>query len=165
MDKEILVKAALAQGKTPRAIADDPEYDITYPTVLKYRNELRAQAEKDNVAKVASMDPVALQAVVENIPDSGDNDIDLDTQSVIAGAAGMQALLPEFQSTASKLLKRIGELADKDSLTPNGVKTLTSAVGDLYSDMFVQKGTNVLVNNNVNNVSSDGMSKFRASQR
>ncbi len=165
MDKEILVKAALAQGKTPRAIADDPEYDINYSTVLKYRNQLREQSEKDNVAKVAKLDPLALQVVVENIPDSGKNDIDLDTKSVIAGAAGMQALLPEFQSTASTLLKRIGELAEKESLTPNGIKTLTSAVGDLYSDMFVQKGTNVQVNNNVNNVNAEGMSKFKESQR
>ena len=163
--KELKVKAELASGVKPRILAD--KYDVAYSTVIKYRNEMRVEAEKAKVAKVVNLDPVALQVVVENIEEAEREvgAISVDTNAVVKGAQGLQKLEPKFQSAVEKLLERAVDLADDENLTPTGLNTLAKAVGSLYSDIYSSKGTNVQINNTTNTVSADGMSQFEASQR
>ena len=160
-DKEIKIKAALAQGKKPRPLSE--EYGVAYATVIKYRNQLRDDAEKAKVETITSIDPIALEVIVENIEQ--ENDFKVDLAPVVEGAKGLMALEPKFQSAVEKLLERAVDLADDENLTPNGLNTLSKAVGTLYSDIYSQKGTNVQINNNTNNVSSDSVSAFRELQK
>ena len=164
--EELKIKAELAQGATPRSLANDPKYKASYQTIIKWRNQLREEAEQKRVDSVVDLDPVALQVVVETIEESKQKGaIDVNVQGIVEGAKGLQTLEPKFQSAAGKLLERAEELADAEDLTPTGLHTLAKAVGGLYSDIYSQKGTNVQINNNVENVSTDGMSAFEKSQR
>ena len=158
---ELKAKAMLAQGMKPRAVAE--KLEIGYPTVIKYRKQLREEAEEAKISMVASVDPIALEVIVGEI--EKDASIKLDTDPIIEGARGLAKLQPKFATAMEKLLDRASDLADDEDLTPNGLLTLSKAVGTLYADVYNNKGTQVQVNNTTNNVSGDKMSTFAESQR
>jgi len=156
-NKELKIKAELANGGKPRALSE--KYGVHYTTVIGYRKQMQEEAEKRKASKLASVDPVAVQVVVDNIPDDADIP-KVDFQPVIEGAKGLGSLESNFQEATKKLLERGMELMDDEKLTPTGWKTLASGIGELYSNIYMNKGTNVQVNNVTNTVSGDGMSMF-----
>ena len=161
--KEIKAKAELVKGKSPREVAQ--ELDIHYTTVVKYKKQLIKDAENAKTNKVANIDPVALQVVVDNIDKAsakGEIDISEQTQTIVNGASGLAKLETKFQSTVTKILSKTEELLDGD-LKPNDLKTLAGSVGDLYNNIYANNGTQVQINNN--NVSGDSLSRFKESAR
>ena len=155
-------KGLLALGEKPKDIAE--KLDINYQKVLKLRRDLQKENENANVEKLQSIDPVAVQLIVDKARDEAPTTIVNKLEAVQEGINGLQKLDNEFQTTFSLILGKAENFLANDKLKPSEWVAITNALSNAYSNIFNNKGVNVNVNNGTQ-FSDTKLSMFKNSMR
>ena len=143
------VLTRLHQGEKPKDISDD--LDISYSTVLRYKNEL-AEAEANNtVNKLMELSPEAIEVIGSEMVEQAPMVEDAVTE-LVDGVKAMQTLQIDFMQTAKTLSNRI-RVASSTIEYPSELLDLTKAMCELQNAFFNKNVTQVNVQNNYD---SDG---------
>lgn len=149
----VLILANLKVGHTPRETAE--KYNVSYPTVLKLRNELIEAEEFGNIKELFNMDEAALQlmidAVKQNLQEEGvgelitSEEVEESFNELKESLKGLNELEVEMQRAARILVRQISVVAgiahNSDTLV-----NLAEALAKLQSSFFA-KGTNIQIAN------------------
>lgn len=140
----------LFDGEQPKAIAAD--LDISYATVLRYKRELSTAQDEGKVNSLLANEEGVLQNMASqalaDLPDELQEGALIEATAVIDGVIGLQRLEADLQQTASKINCRIRLMCGTAEQVSELVD-LTDALCKLQNAFF-GKGTQVLIQNNVN---------------
>jgi len=152
-------KSLLALGEAPKDVAE--KTGLGYQTILKLRKDLEAETDAD----VTTIDPVAVQVIVDKArEDNVPSNIVKKLEVVQEGITGLQKLDNEFHTTMSKVLQKANEFLDGDSLKPSEWVAITNSLSSAYNNIFNNSGVNVHVDNSTN-VSSTAVSMMKGALR
>lgn len=170
------VLAKLKEGTKPQVLVQD--FGISYSRVLKWRRELKEAEETGTVNKLLQIDKIVLQRVADEVEkeiqqlniveDEPINEeiaveIEGEVEKAVDSIKGLQLLDTSLQQAAILIIDKIKEKTIFVEETKD-LYTLTEALAKLQNAFFNKPQTNVNILNN-NNVSNDGLQKFRGLMR
>jgi len=108
------------------------------------------QKEQEAIATLVHADPSVVHKVLEKVQMELPSVTMDDMKAVGSDIEGLGKLDRRIQKTAINALKRADLFLDEDNtkLTPSQWKTIVDGVANLYSQVFVQQGTNINIMNN-----------------
>ena len=159
---ETKIRSLLVIGEKPKDIAE--KLDVGYQKVLKIRKDMEAEKANAKVADVVSMDPVALELIVEKAKENAPARVVKQLETMHEGITGLQMLDNEFHTTFSKILTRAEEFLDDDKLTPAQWVSITNALSNAYNNIFNNSGVNVHVDNSTK-INTGKVDMFKGAMR
>ncbi len=156
------VRALLKLGEKPKDISE--RTGVPYQKVLSVKKGMVSDDANRQVSEIASMDPVALDIIVEKAKTEAPARVVADLERVREGVSGLQKLDSEFHTTFSKILGRAEEFLDSDKLKPSEWVAITNALSSAYNNIFNNSGVSVNVDNSTK-VSATSLSMFKGSLR
>jgi len=141
----------LIDKEDEQVIAND--LDVSYATVIRWKNELEKAQEDDKVNELLQLDKRALDYLAQNskdldVPDELQTQVGELVDELTDGVKGLARLEEDLQSSAAFMNTRIKAMA-VSATTVGEISELTDALCKLHSTFF-NKGTNVQILNQVN---------------
>jgi len=161
----------MSTGAEPKDLVN--ELDVAYPTLLKWRRELKESIETGSITSLIDVDAVLVKETVENLKKSL---TDLAPEQAIAiegelepltkGVDGYQKLSVKLQTVALNLATKIGDMADEtENLSSTDIETLVASLAKLQEAFFNKNGTYIQVLQNNGSGGSEAVSRFKSLQK
>jgi len=151
-EKKLAILAEMAKGGKAKELGE--KYDVNPLTIGSWMKAQMRQHEKESVVELAHVDPVVLEAVVQDIKDKAANSststtkqldrLDKQLDTIQDGVVGVKALETEFHSTMMNLLKWANGKITEEMKVSEWTQ-LVSGVSGLHSTLF-SKGSNTQIN-------------------
>ena len=163
--KEVLrakAEGLLSMGEKPRDIAE--KIGLNYQAVLAVRKEMEDKRAKAKVLDLSSIDPVAMELIVDKAKQGAPTSVVKKLEVVSEGVKGLHLLDNEFHTTFSKVLTKAEEFLNDDKLTAAQWVSITNALSNAYNNIFNNSGVNVHVDNSTS-VSATSLSMMKGAMR
>ena len=161
-DKELRAKSLLTLGEKPKDVAE--KTGVAYNKILVLKKEIASERDKERVKEVLTVDPVALDIIVEKAKEEAPASVAHKLDAINEGVKGLQALDTEFHKTFANILRKANKFLDEDGLKPAEWVMITNALSGAYNNIFNNSGVNVHVDNSTQ-VSNSSLSMFKGSLR
>ena len=171
-EKKLAIMAGILKGATAADMGKD--YDVSPITIGAWMRESRKESERTKVAEVASVDPVVLEAVVEDIRTKASNSsttttkqlnrLDKELDNLVEGVAGIEMLERGFHTSVMNLLTWANDKISDDMKVSEWTQ-LVNGISTLHSSIFGRGSATTINMMQQNNTSSAKVEKFKGSFR
>jgi len=171
--KKLAIMAEMTKGGKANEVGE--RYNVNPITINSWMRTQRKEHEKESVAQLAKVDPIVLEAVVQEVKEKAENSstittkqldrLDIQLDNIKDGIVGVQQLEPEFHNTMMKLLKWANNKITDDMKVSEWTQLVTG-ISQLHGTMF-GKGSSTQINlmQQNNGTSSAKVEKFRGGFR
>ncbi|RLA60370.1 MAG: hypothetical protein DRQ78_09580, partial [Epsilonproteobacteria bacterium] len=108
--KKLAIMAEMTKGGKSNEVGE--RYNVNPITINNWMRTQRKEHEKESVAQLAKVDPIVLEAVVQEVKEKAENSstittkqldrLDIQLDNIKDGIVGVQQLEPEFHNTMMK---------------------------------------------------------------
>ena len=149
MDNKQVALIRLINGDEAKEIASD--LDVSYGTVIRWKNELTKAQMNDKVNQLLAIDQAVLEdmasTAMTDVPDSLLPSVQESAGELVTSVVGLQHLEANLQTTANAINAKIRSMTYAAE-SVGDITELTVAICALQSAFF-GKGTQVNIQNNI----------------
>lgn len=152
-ETKLAIMGKLHAGVAPRALVE--EFKVPYPTVLKFKHELKDATAQGQLHTLINVDEIIVESVAHQVaeeltalsPEEA-KEIKAAVGEVTEGAKGLNVLNTSLQTTALKVAGKLNEKVDERNLELKELNLVVDSLTKLQTAFF-NKGTQVNIQNNV----------------
>jgi hypothetical protein len=143
------------------------DYGIPYPKLLQLKKEYQDKKREGTLLDAATIDNMIIDRISNEVskeatiqyPECEDTIADA-AGEFKKGVDGLKLLDTNLQNTAIKLVTRINSLT-YGNLEPSEIQKLSAALTNIQNAFFNKPTTNINLNTQINNSSSERVSRFK----
>ena len=171
-EKKLAIMAGMLKGASASDMGE--EYNVSPITIGAWMRDQRKEAEKADIQTLASVDPVVLTAVVDDIRTKASssttsttrqlNKLDKELDNLVEGITGIEVLERGFHDSILKLLTWANQKIT-DDMKVSEWTALVNGISILHSSIFGKGSATTINMMQQNNTSSAKVEKFKGSFR